>query len=82
LIDDLLRPVEIFLAACERPIDGGTVGNVPQVCDLVRKLHGASFRAQMRCVLHLAQLTLSFRQSLIIRHFLHQRGNGTTESLV
>jgi hypothetical protein len=35
----------------------------------------------MRCVLHLEQLALSFRPSLIIRHFLHKRGNGTTESL-
>jgi hypothetical protein len=30
---------------------------------------------------HLAQFTLSFRQSFVIRHLLHQRGNWGTESL-
>jgi hypothetical protein len=28
LIDDLLRPVEIFSAAQERPVGGRTIGNV------------------------------------------------------
>jgi hypothetical protein len=55
--------------------------DIPQVRDLVRKFHRASLRAQMGRVLHLAQLALGFRQSFVVRHFLHQRGNRTTESL-
>jgi hypothetical protein len=38
-IDDLLPPIELFLAARERALDRRVIGYVTKVCDFARKPH-------------------------------------------
>src|SRR3979411_718591 len=55
-IDDLLRPVEIFALARQRPAGWWTGSEVAQIADLVRELHQFGGRRQVRRGLDLKPL--------------------------
>src|SRR3984893_17616554 len=74
-IDDLLRPVEIFALARQRPVRWWTCSEVAQIADLVRELHQSGGRRQVGRVLDLKHLPGFFVQPLVVRHFGDDRGN-------
>src|ERR1700680_131082 len=74
-IDDLLRPVEIFTLARQRPVSWWTGSEVAQIADLVRELYQFGGRRQVRRVLDLKPLPGFLVQPLVVRHFGDDPGN-------